>query len=100
MAENRKTKGNEESDSKISRIIKLKAFENDSSSESEEEIEEYFFDREKIKKRFLSAWNNVKYGKYSLHQYKRGYLRATLCSQAKFIPKQQYFVDPIFKFVF
>ncbi|XP_066919039.1 cysteine protease atg-4.2-like [Clytia hemisphaerica] len=44
---------------KNSKIIKLKK---DSVSESDEESEDDFFDREKIKKKFMSAWMNVKYG--------------------------------------
>ena len=44
-------------------VIKLKQDEELPDSDSEDESEEEFFDKEKIKKKFQSAWNSVKYGK-------------------------------------
>jgi len=60
MSESEEVKGDSR---RVSRILKLKdAYD----SESEDDTEEDFFDREKIKTKFLSAWNNVKYGKVSI----------------------------------
>ena len=46
-----------------STLIKLKVDLDENSDDSDDESDEEFFDKEKIKKKFMSAWLNVKYGK-------------------------------------